>query len=101
MQIQDEIKKRCEEYPLYSQVKVVDKVFSAKLFFPSGSAVWYIAEYNPVTFEAYGYVMGLGDDEWGYFSIAELLKVKLAGVFSIELDLAFNPTRLSESEIPH
>jgi hypothetical protein len=101
MKIQDEIKRRCEQYPLYSQEKVVDQIFSAKLFFPIGSAVWYIAEYNPVTFEAYGYVMGLGDDEWGYFSVAELLEIKLAGVFSIELDLTFSPTRSSEIEIPH
>ncbi|MES2188731.1 MAG: DUF2958 domain-containing protein [Pseudomonadota bacterium] len=101
MKISDEIKKRCEQYPLYSQEKVVDQIFCAKLFFPMTSAVWYIAEYNPVTFEAYGYVMGLGDDEWGYFSIAELVEVKLAGVFSIELDLAFSPTRSSEIEMPH
>lgn len=96
MKLHDEIKKRCEQYPLLSQQNVADPVLCAKLFFPVGSGAWYITEYNPITFKAFGYVTGMGVDEWGYFSVSELFEVKIAGVFSIDVDLYFSPRPASE-----
>ncbi|WP_164483718.1 MULTISPECIES: DUF2958 domain-containing protein [unclassified Polaromonas] len=96
MKLHDEIKKRCEQYPLHSQQNVADPMLCAKLFFPLGSGAWYVAEYNPITFEAFGYVSGMDVDEWGYFSVAELLEVKVAGVFSIEVSLHFSSRPASE-----
>lgn len=99
MNIHEEVKKRCEEFPLYSQESVHDPTVRAKLFFPAGAATWYITEYNPVTCVAFGYVVGLGTDEWGYISISELAKVRVAGV-AVEVDLYFKPKRTSELGLP-
>lgn len=92
MQLHDELRKRCEKYPLYSQENVRDPIVCAKLFFPIGSATWYVTEYNPIKQTAFGYVTGLTYDEWGYISIPELQEVKLANVFSVEVDLHFDQT---------
>lgn len=100
MAVRKELTKRCERYPLYSQENVPDPTVCAKLFFPVGSATWYITEYNPATDIAFCYVVGLGTDEWGYVYIPELTAVKLAGVFSIEVDLYFDPTPASKLGIP-
>ncbi len=99
MNIHEELTKRCERYPLYSQENASDPVVCARLFFPAGAATWYITEYNPATRLAFGYVVGLGTDEWGYISISELAAVRLAGAFAIEVDLHFQPMRASELEI--
>lgn len=96
MNIHEEVKKRCEGFPLYSQENTLDPTVRAKLFFPASAATWYITEYNPVTWTAFGYVVGLGTDEWGYISISELAKVRLAGALAIEVDLHFRPRRVSE-----
>lgn len=89
MQLHNELQKRCEKYPLYSQEHVKDPIVCAKLFFSISRATWYVTEYNPVTQIAFGYVKGLMHDEWGYISIPELQSVKLANVFSVEVDLYF------------
>ena len=100
MDIHKHVTKRCEKYPLYSQEKVKDPIICAKLFFPIGKATWYITEYNPVTFTAFGFVVGLGTDEWGYISISELTQVRLAGAIAVEFDRYFEPTTTSELGIP-
>lgn len=96
MNVHHKLAIRCKQYPLYSQENVSDPIVCAKLFFPSGAATWYVTEYNPATCVAFGYVVGLGTDEWGYFSIDELFRIKAAGVFSIEVDLHFKPTPASQ-----
>ena len=95
MQLHNELLKRCENYPLRSQEHTRDPTVCAKLFFPISRATWFITEYNPVTQIAFGYVAGLAHDEWGYISIPELQGIKLANVFSVEVDLYFEATKAS------
>ncbi|WP_342619781.1 DUF2958 domain-containing protein [Rhodoferax sp. GW822-FHT02A01] len=95
MELLDEIKKRCEGFPLYSQENVSDPTIRVKLCFPIGKAAWYISEYDSVTMIAFGYVTGLAYDEWGYVSIRELLEAKIADTFSIMIDPMFKPMKVS------
>lgn len=62
----------------------------AKFFNPCGAGTWYASEYNPETNICYGYVTGLGYDEWGTFSIDELQGLKLPFGMSIERDIHFD-----------
>ncbi len=96
MEVHEEVKRRCEQYPLKSQDDVRDPIVCAKLFFPFRVATWYVVEYNPVTCLAFGYVVGLGTDEWGYFSLAELVEIRIAGVYAVEVDMYFRPTLASQ-----
>ena len=57
-----------------SQEEVEDPVIVAKFFNPHGAGTWYATEYDPKDKMFFGYVSIFGDwnDEWGYFSLAEL-----------------------------
>ena len=73
-----------------------DPLIIAK-FFGGGSYSFYATEYNPDTEVFYGYVTGLGSDEWGYTSLAELEAVKFPPFgLGIERDLYFGEKRFSE-----
>jgi len=68
----------------------------AKFFSPVGTATWYAAEYYPEDNTCFGYVTGLGHNEWGYFSISELESVKVPPFgLSIERDLYFDECKFS------
>lgn len=82
--------------PLYSQEKEKDPMVVAKFFNPCGSQTWYITEYSPEEKIAFGYVTGMGFDEFGYISIEELEGIKLPFGLTIERDCHFKPCRLSE-----
>lgn len=64
----------------------------AKFFAPVGSATWYATEYDAETNICYGYVTGLADDEWGFFSITEMEALKLPFGLGIERDIHFKET---------
>lgn len=66
-----------------------------KLFFPAGSATWYLTEYDPVEKIAFGWVTGLGTDELGYVSITELEELRVHGL-RVERDLYWRPATLRE-----
>ena len=51
-----QIEQRTKGYPLYSQDCEEDVRFFVKLYDLAKSGVWYIAEYNPETRIAFGYV---------------------------------------------
>lgn len=79
-----------------------DPIVVAKFFDPSGSATWFVTEYDPETQIAHGYVKGLvaGDwnDEWGNFSIKELESVRKSPLgLGIERDLYFDEKPISEA----
>ena len=61
-----------------SQENVKDPVIVAKFFNPTGAGTWYATEYDPEAQMFFGYVSIFGDwnDEWGYFSLAELKSYK-------------------------
>jgi hypothetical protein len=81
--------------PLRAQENSPDPTVYVKFFNPCGSGTWYGTEFdgNDLFF---GYVTGLGGDELGYFSLAELSSVRLQFGLKIERDLFFKPCKLSE-----
>jgi len=80
-----------------SQEKSADKIVVAKYFLPGHSATWYATEYDPIQEIFLGYVVGLQEDEWGYFSLEELQSVRSPHLnLPIEQDLYCGEKRLSE-----
>ena len=75
-----------------------DPLVIAKFFNPTGAGTWYATEYDPQEKIFFGYVSIFGDwnDEWGYFSLAELSSVKCPLGLGIERDLYFTPKKISE-----
>jgi hypothetical protein len=74
-----------------------DKLVVAKYFLPGHSATWYATEYDPIQKIFLGYVVGLQEDEWGYFSLEELESVRSPQFnLAIERDLYCGEKRLSE-----
>lgn len=46
-----------------------------------------------MTHEAFGYVTGLMEDEWGYINVDELADLRFHGIPAIEIDRFFKPMR--------
>ena len=88
--------------PLYSQEKNSNPIVYAKLFTPDSSWTWYVTEGSEEQgdFIFFGYVFGL-DEEWGYFSLAELKTVRGPLGLAIERDLHFKAAPFSEVEKLH
>jgi hypothetical protein len=64
--------------PLYAnENKALDDVLVvAKLFHPYGAGTWYVTEFDGED-TLFGFVeLGMGGDEWGYFSLAELTELR-------------------------
>jgi len=81
---------------LYSSTETTDPICQVKLFTPDANWTWYIIEHSKedgVT--CYGYVQGL-ENELGYFSLAEIASVRGALNLSVERDILFEPTLLSD-----
>lgn len=88
------LEKRFQE--VGSQEHIADPIVIAKFFTPVGGATWYATEYDPEERICFGYVTGLGGDEFGYFSVDELESVKLPFGLTIERDLYSGEKHLSE-----
>lgn len=93
------IRALCKGFALHRQDADPDPIVCARLYWPIGRASWYIVGYNPRTYVAYGYVVGVGADEWGYFSVPSLLECKIAGVVPVKLDEGFKAVRASRLEL--
>jgi hypothetical protein len=86
-----------KDFPLYSQEKNADPLVGVKLFHAFGAGTLYLTECDPEGKRAFGYVTGLGGDEWGYVSIDELAAIWLGpGIPSIEVDLYLSPKPFSQ-----
>lgn len=59
-----------------------------KFFNPTGAATWYATEFDGEDI-FFGYVTGLGEDELGYFSLAELTAHKGPLGLGIERDMHY------------
>lgn len=85
-----------------SQEQVEDPIVIAKFFNPTGIGTWYATEFDEDEQMFFGYVSLFGDynDEWGYFSLAELQDFK--GMFGLGIEknmhCGFKP--ISEYNIP-
>jgi hypothetical protein len=84
--------------PLYSQDGEKDPVIYAKFFTPDSNWTWYVTEGSEEDgeFRFFGYVIGF-EKEWGYFLLSELQEARGPWGLSIERDLYFKATPLSEA----
>ena len=82
-------------------MEVKDPVVVAKFFNPTGAGTWYATEYEPEQKMFFGYVSIFGDynDEWGYFSLAELESFVGKFGLGIERDLHCEIEPISEFNI--
>lgn len=89
----------------YAQEKVEDPIVYAKFFNPCGAQNWYVLEFDQQTPEnpkgendtMFCYVADNGHEgELGYVSLNELKNIRLSFGLTIERDIHFNPTPLSE-----
>ena len=94
--ITEEFETLFKDYPLYSQEHEKDPLVIAKLFDPTGSASWFLLEYDPVEKLAFGYVTGMTADELGYISLTEMESISGPLGIGIEQDMYFQQKRLSE-----
>jgi hypothetical protein len=94
--ITKELERRFAEIGRQEDVK--DPIVVAKFFNPTGAGTWYATEYNPEIRCFFGYVRIIGDhnDEWGYFSLAELEEFRGHFGLGIERDLHFDKKPISE-----
>ena len=79
-----------------------DKLAYVKIFNPCGGQTWFITEFSEVAPDgvpnlAYGYVVGMGCDEFGYISIEELAEVRGPLGIGLEIDVHFTPKNLREA----
>ena len=76
---------------------IPDPIVVAKFFNPCGSGTWHATEYDSENRICFGYVTGLGYDEWGDFSIEELEALKCTPLnLPIERDLYCGEKNISE-----
>lgn len=80
-----------------SQESLRDPVIVAKFFNPAGAGTWYATEYDPKEKMFFGFVSIFGDwnDEWGYFSLAELESCESPFGTGIERDLYWTERKAS------
>jgi len=83
-----------------SQERNPDPLVIARFFLPEGAATWYATEYNSEGCVFFGYVtlFGLGsiEDEWGSFSLDELLRIRGPVLrLPVERDRFFTEARFS------
>ncbi len=84
---------------LYSQEQEEDPLVLCKFFTPDSHWTWYALEFDGEDL-FFGWVVGL-EKELGYFRLSELLQARGPFGLSIERDLHFSPTRLSEVKKSH
>ncbi len=95
--ITSELKERFEM--IGQQSEDLNPIIIAKFFDPMGSGTWYVSEYEPETNICFGYVTGLGHNEWGYFSLSELEAIERPLGMKIERDIYFRESRFKDLKI--
>lgn len=87
-------KQRLALPPLYATEGQTDPIAWAKFFTPDSFWSWYVVEFDGDDL-CFGLVYGQAR-ELGYFRLSELTSARGPLGLSIERDLAFAPTRLSQ-----
>lgn len=86
----------CDIPDLYETEGIKDPVCHVKLFTPDSNWTWYIIEFSKAdAVTCFGYVQGF-EGELGYFSLEELKSIAGPLGLSVERDLNFIPTLLSQ-----
>lgn len=75
-------------------VPTENKIAVAKFFHPASNWTWYVIEYDGKD-TCWGLVSG-HEVEFGYFSLSELSSVEHPAGITIERDIFFRPTNISE-----
>lgn len=90
------IEKELAKYPLYSQDSKGNEAVSICKFFLQGFT-WYVleAQKNGSDYEFFGIVDGL-DKEYGYFTLSQLQSLRGRWGLTVERDMHFKPTKVSE-----
>ena len=83
---------------LDSQENPKDPTVYIKFFTPDSKWTWYVTEGSQRgnDFEFFGYVIGVVEGDWGYFSLSELQKVRGPHRLSVERDTDFKPVPFSQ-----
>ena len=76
--------------PLYATDGKEDALAPVKFFTPDSSWTWYAVEFDPAEGLFYGLACG-HEDEWGYFSLAELENARGPLGLRIERDRWYTP----------
>ncbi|MFN0145959.1 MAG: DUF2958 domain-containing protein [Dehalococcoidia bacterium] len=86
--------------PLYEQDgKGCDAIAYVKFFNPTGAATWYATEFDGDDLFFGLCDLGFGEPELGYFSLSELLSVRVRFGLTIERDTSWKPTPLRECRV--
>jgi len=72
-----------------------DPIFHLKWFTPDSGFTWYVAEFDPKSRIAYGFVVG-PFPEWGTFSLDEVRAIRGSLNLPVERDLSFDPCHASK-----
>jgi len=72
-----------------------DPVVHVKWFTASSSWTWYVIEFDPESRIAYGFVCG-HEDEFGTFSLTEILELRRSLGLTVERDLWFDSQPVSK-----
>ena len=88
-----EIEKKLPALYETENVSTADKKLVVKFF--GGIWTWYGVEYDADHELFFGFVDGY-EKEWGYFSLAELKKIKTSFGLGVERDMYFKAIKFSE-----
>ena len=88
-----EIEKKLPALYETEYVSTADKKLVVKFF--GGIWTWYGVEYDADQELFFGFVDGY-EKEWGYFSLAELKKIKTSFGLGVERDMYFKAIKFSE-----
>ena len=93
-----ELEKRFAKLGSQENKKLENHTVVCKFFNPTGAGTWYATSYEPNGKMFFGYVSIFGDynDEWGYFSLAELEEFKGKFGLGIERDINFEEKKFGE-----
>lgn len=94
--ITKKIENELAKYPLYSQESKGNDAVAICKFFLQGFT-WYVleAQKNGNDYEFFGIVDGL-DKEYGYFTLSQLQSLRGRWGLTVERDMHFKPTKVSE-----
>lgn len=75
--------------------KGMEALVIARYFHPMSSWTWYATEFDPISRNFFGFVVGF-ESEWGEFSLDEFEHTKVKGL-GIERDLYFTECTLADA----
>lgn len=95
----NELKKKLENYPIYSQENRKDATIVCKFFAPMGVFTWWVleAEKQDNDYYFFGIIQNNQlEREYGYFTLSQLENVRLPFGLRIERDLYFERCKVSD-----